>query len=305
MFPLPQDIETTVFADMPSHLRMKGRMSGWAAGRHETRLEAFLEGPSFDRAGNLYVTDIPFGRIFKITPQGEWTVFAEYDGWPNGLKIHKDGRFFIADHKNGIVVLDPETRNVTPLLENVRREGFKGLNDLVFASNGDLYFTDQGQTGLEDPSGRVYCLKADGRVDCLISNVPSPNGLVLSRDERTLYLAVTRSKQIWQLPLQEEGRPSKVGVFINMMGGVGGPDGMALDEAGGFAVAHPSIGSVWLFDRQGVATHRVHSCAGQSLTNIAYGGRDGKTLFITDSSTSKILKAEMPNPGRPMYSHQG
>lgn len=54
---------------------------------------------SFDRAGNLYVTDIPFGRVFRISPAGEWTLVTEYDGWPNGLKIHKDGRIFITDYK--------------------------------------------------------------------------------------------------------------------------------------------------------------------------------------------------------------
>ena len=303
MFPVPQDISTTIFADMPAHLRLKGRKSGWTAGRHQTSLEAFLEGPSFDRDGNLYVTDIPFGRIFRISPVGEWEVATEYGGWPNGLKIHKDGRIFIADHKLGLVQLDPKNGKIEIILDKARREGFKGLNDLVFASSGDLYFTDQGQTGLEDPTGRVYCLRATGRLDCLISNVPSPNGLVLSRDERTLYVAVTRGKQIWQLPLQEDGPPSKVGVYIHLMGGVGGPDGLALDQNGSLAIAHPSLGSVWLFDHQGIPTHRIRSCAGLSLTNIAYGGADNRSLFITDSSTSKILRAEMPAPGQKMYSH--
>src|SRR6202011_366890 len=126
---------------------------------------------------------------------------TEYDGWPNGLEIHRDGRIFIADHRRVIMQLDPATGTGTPVLGEVRREGFKGTNDLIFAANGDLYFTDQGQTGLQDPSGRVYRLRADGQVDCLLQNVPSPNGLVLSPDEKTLFVAVTRANQIWRLPL--------------------------------------------------------------------------------------------------------
>lgn len=303
MFPVPADIATEVFADMPAALRARGRRSAWTEGRHQTDLDGFLEGPAFDRAGNLYVVDIPYGRVLRITPDARWSVVVEYDGWPNGLKIHRDGRIFIADHKNGLMVLDPQSGRIETLLRGAYREGFKGLNDLTFAANGDLYFTDQGQTGLEDPSGRVYRVTAGGRVDCLMHNIPSPNGLVLSRDERTLFVAVTRAKQVWQLPLQEDGPPRKVGVYINVVGGLGGPDGLAIDAEGGLAVAHPSMGSVWLFDKMAVPTHRIRTCAGQSLTNIAYGGADGRSLFITESSTCKILRARVPVPGHTMFAH--
>ena len=68
-----------------------------------------------------------------------------------------------------------------------------------------------------------------GEVDCLIDNVPSPNGLVLSRDEKTLFVAVTRANQIWRLPLHPDGTTSKVGVFITLSGGLAGPDGLALE----------------------------------------------------------------------------
>ena len=103
---------------------------------------------------------------------------TEYDGWPNGLKIHKDGRIFITCYKRGIMLLDPSTGAVTPLLI-LRLEGFRGVNDLTFGVNGDLYFTDQGQTGLQDATGRVYCLRPSGELTCLIDTVPSPNGIVI------------------------------------------------------------------------------------------------------------------------------
>jgi gluconolactonase len=185
----------------------------------------------------------------------------------------------------------------------VRREGFKGTNDLVFASNGDLYFTDQGQTGLQDASGRVFRLRHDGEVDCLMDNIPSPNGLVLSRDEKTLLVAVTRANQIWRLPLHPDGTTSKVGAFITLSGGLAGPDGLALDDAGGLAVAHCGLGAVWLFDRLGEPQHRIASCEGLSTTNVAFGGADGRSLFITESDTGTVLQAQVPVPGRPMYSH--
>jgi gluconolactonase len=299
----PEDVATEVFARLPENLRIKNRRSGWAFGKGHDFLHSFLEGPSFDRAGNLYVVDIPYGRILRVSPSGEWSVVSEYDGWPNGLKIHRDGTIFIADHRRGILRLDPATGAVTPVLEHVRREGFKGTNDLVFASNGDLYFTDQGQTGLQDASGRVFRLRTDGQVDCLLQNVPSPNGLVLSVDEKLLFVAVTRANQIWRLPLHPDGTTSKVAAFITLSGGLAGPDGLAIDESGGLAVAHCGLGSVWLFDRLGEPLYRIRSREGLSTTNLAFGGTDGKTLYITESDSGTILTARLKVAGRTMYSH--
>lgn len=297
-----QRIETRVFSRLPDALRVKGRRSAWAFGKGNDHLHSFLEGPAFDRAGNLYLVDIPYGRILRVSPSGEWHVVTEYDGWPNGLAIHKDGRIFIADHLRGVLQLDPANGKVTPVLETVRREGFKGTNDLTFASNGDLYFTDQGQTGLEDPSGRVYRLRPDGQIDRLIDTVPSPNGLVLSRDEKALLVAVTRANQIWKLPLHADGTTSKVGAFISLSGG-GGPDGVALDDTGGIAIAHVGLGAVWLYDRLGEPVARIVSCESLAVTNLAFGGAENKTLFITESDSGTILQAEVPVAGRLLFSH--
>jgi gluconolactonase len=298
----PQEIRTEVFARLPENLRLKGRKSAWGFGRGD-ELHSFIEGPSFDRGGNLFVTDIPFGRVFRITPDGDWTIVAEYDGWPNGLKIHRDGRAFIADHQRGILQLDLATGRIEPILPNVRREGFKGTNDLVFAGNGDLYFTDQGQTGLQDPTGRVYRLRTDGHIDCLVANVPSPNGIVMSPDEKTLFVAVTRANQVWRLPLHGDGTTSKVSAFISLSGGLTGPDGIAMTESGGLAVAHCGLGTVWIFDELGQPLYRVRSCAGLSTTNLAFGGPGMRSLYITESETGTILRAELPLRGRAMYSH--
>jgi len=289
---------------MPENLRMKGRRSGWAFGKGNDNLHSFLEGPSFDREGNLYVVDIPYGRIFRVSPEAEWQLVAEYDGWPNGLKIHRDGRIFIADHLRGLMQLDPDTGAVIPILETVRREGFRGLNDLIFASNGDLYFTDQGQTGLQDASGRVFRMRADGHIDCLISNVPSPNGLVLTSDEKTLLVAATRANQIWRLPLHADGTTSKVMAFITLSGGLTGPDGLALDSEGGLAIAHCGLGTVWLIDRLGEPQWRIRSCAGLATTNLAYGGPDMRWLYITESDSGTILRARVPVAGHALYSHR-
>jgi len=299
----PDSLTAETFAELPARFRRK-RASPWSeANRGGRALDSFLEGPAFDRDGNLYVVDIPFGRVFRIAPEGTFAQVAEYDGEPNGLKIHRDGRIFITDYKNGIVLLDGANGTVTPVLERRWGERFKGVNDLFFAANGDLYFTDQGQTGLQDPTGRVYRLTPDDRLDLLLGTVPSPNGLVMNRDETALLVAATRANAIWRLPLMPDGTVSKVGLFIQLSGGLGGPDGLALDEVGNLAVAHAGLGTVWLFDPLGEKLLRIRSPRGLLTTNLAYGGPERRTLYITESETGSVLRVRLPIGGKPMFSH--
>ncbi|MFN7086961.1 MAG: SMP-30/gluconolactonase/LRE family protein [Burkholderiales bacterium] len=303
LFAPPRTITAEVFAALPRKFRnRKPSAERAASGRSMPAHGCFLEGPSFDRKGNLYVTDIPFGRVFRISPRAEWELVVEYDGEPNGLKIHKDGRIFITDYKNGLMLLDAKRGAVTPLVTRYNGERFKGLNDLHFADNGDLYFTDQGQTGLQDPTGRVYRLTAAGRLELLIDCVPSPNGLVLNNRQNILYLAVTRANAVWRLPLLPDGTVSRTGVFIQLSGGRG-PDGLAIDENDGLAVAHPDMGAVWVFNHRGEPLYRVNSPRSEVVTNVAYGGPDRKTLHIVDSEGGFIHTARLTTAGRKMYSH--
>lgn len=297
LFAPPATIRAEIFSRMPDELRRPKRTSWGDYNKAGQPVDCFLEGPSFDADGQLVVTDIPHGRIFKVSTSGTWSQVAEYDGWPNGLKFHADGRAFITDYKRGIMTLDMASGKVSPLIETIRSESFKGVNDLHFASNGDLYFTDQGQTGLHDPTGRVYRYTATGQLTCLVNTIPSPNGLVLDLHERVLYVAVTRGNAVWRVPLMIDGGVSKVGLAIQLSGGLGGPDGMALDAEGGLVVAHIGLG-VWRFDHLGRPTHFIEPPVGHFVTNIAF---KGKQLFMTESETGHILVADMPYVGKPMF----
>lgn len=303
LFVPPPVIETEVFARLPDTLRTATVDNPWVTGQPlGAPVGSFLEGPSFDRDGHLWCVDIQNGRILRVDPAGNFHVVAEYDGWPNGLKIHRDGRIFVTDYQHGIMLVDPATGRVSPVLVRQAVEPFKGVNDLFFAANGDLYFTDQGLTGLHDPTGRLFRLSPAGRLDCLLDNIPSPNGLVMNRDETALYLAVTRGNCIWRVPFLRSGEVAKVGVFVQLSGG-GGPDGLALDEAGGLVVAHVALGTVWILDAHGEPAYRVKSCAGTMTTNVAFGGPDGRTLYVTESASGCILRARVPTPGKRMYAH--
>jgi gluconolactonase len=287
------------FTSLPRRFRRRRRTAWSDPNRQGGALDSFLEGPSFDRKGNLWCVDIPFGRIFRVDPRGDWELAAQYDGWPNGLKIHRDGRIFIADYRKGLLALDPQSGRLEEVLGTAFSESFKGLNDLHFADNGDLYFTDQGQSGIADPSGRVWRLRANGELQRLVANAPSPNGITLNRKNTRIYVAVTRAQQVWRLPLMAGGTPSKTGVAIQLSGGHAGPDGIETDDEDGLVVCHLGVG-VWRFDANCLPTHLAHAGrAHRLMTNIAFRGR---TLYITDSASGEIVRAEMPVAGKKMFS---
>jgi len=297
----PEVRETTVFTRMPDRYRRTGVRSLWAdANRGGLPVDSFLEGPVFDANGNLYVTDIPFGRIFRINTQGEWEQVAEWAGEPNGMKFLNDRELLITDYRNGLLACDIASGAIRPYLERRNSERFKGVNDLTFDSCGNLYFTDQGQTGLHDPTGRLYRLQPDGRLDMLLGNVPSPNGVVLSPDERVLYLGVTRGNQVWRVPLLDDGSVSKVSAFFTSHG-PSGPDGLAMDESGRLIVANPGLGVAWVLNHKAEPEVVLRSCAGASLTNIAFGGPDRKTLYCTESTSGSVLIATLDRAGLPVH----
>ena len=306
LYPPPESRPLECWTSMPAEFRHPDQFPAWAtANKLGQPADSFLEGPSFDLAGNLWVTDIPYGRLFRISPAGQWALMHEYDGWPNGLKFHRDGRALITDCKRGLLAFDPQTSQITPVLADRATESFKGVNDLFIDRQGLIWFTDQGQTGLHDPSGRVYRYnETTGELHCLINTCPSPNGLVMSGDEKSLFVAMTRGNAVWRLPILPNGNITKAGIFAPLAGGVGGGDGMAMDEEDNLYVCDVGNGSVWVFSKWGEPLVRFRSPGtGRATTNIAFGGPDRMTMYITESDSGNILCGQALAPGRAMFSH--
>ena len=177
--------------------------------------------------------------------------------------------------------LDARAGKMLPVLTARNSESFKGCNDLHIASSGDIYFTDQGQTGLHDPTGRVYRLRPSGQLDCLIDTGISPNGLVLDPSERVLFVAMTRDNAVWRAPFMKDGGVSKVGRFCSMFG-PSGPDGMTMDGKGRLFVL--SLGHVFVFAPNGEMIARIKSCAGPAapMSRSAERSGTGFTLRVGD-----------------------
>lgn len=297
----PQVRNTEIHTAMPERFRRHGVRSVWAdANRGGRPVDSFLEGPVVDSSGNLYVTDIPFGRIFRISPALEWELIAEYEGEPNGMKLLDAKTLIVTDYRNGLMQVDIASGKVSPFLERRNTERFKGVNDLVFDGRGNLYFTDQGQTGMHDPSGRVYRLAPDGKLDLLLANATSPNGIVLSPDQHFLFVAMTRGNCVWRMPLLPDGSVAKAGQFFTSYG-PSGPDGLAMDQSGRLIVCNPGLGWAWVLNERAEPVEVLRSAAGASLTNVAFGGADGKTAYFTESVTGTVLRAPMSAAGCPVH----
>jgi gluconolactonase len=188
--------------------------------------------------------------------------------------------------------LDAKAGRMQPVLTTRNSESFKGCNDLHIASTGEVYFTDQGQTGLHDPTGRVFRLSPNGRLDCLLDTGISPNGLVLDPTETVLFVAMTRDNAVWRLPFMKDGSVSKAGRFCSTFG-ASGPDGLTMDKAGRLFVAHASLGHVFVFAPNGELIARIKSCAGATCTNVTIGGANRDRLYVTESSTGTVLVADI------------
>lgn len=274
-----RELQAVEWSALPASWRLDGRVTEWADANVGAPVGSFLEGPDFAPDGSLWCVDIPHGRIFSVSPQGEWRLACRYDAWPNGLKVQGDGSLIVADHRHGLIEIDPRTGRRRELLARRHSQGFIGLNDLHLAADGAVWFSDQGQSGLHDPSGRVYRWSRSGAPDCVLDRLPSPNGLRLSADGRTLWVAVTRDNAVWRAPLVgAAAQPSKVGRFASFYGPVG-PDGLHLDAAGRLWVCLPGADTVWVLDMRGELRLRVRFPAGALPTNVALDERRGRACF--------------------------
>ncbi len=295
-----QTIHPEVFARLPDGLR---NLTNPVVRNGHAR-DSFLEGPSFDRNGTLYCVDIPGGHVLAVDPAGRFSLVADYDGFPNGLKIHRDGRIFIADRKRGLIVLDPASGKVMTFLDSAFSEPFRGLNDMIFADDGTLYITDQGQSDLINPDGRLFRMRPDGALRMLFNTLPSPNGVALSPDGASLYLAVTRANAVWRVSLTESGwdEVGRASLYIQLSGGIG-PDGLAVSADDHLLIAHVGSGSVLVVDPMGVPAYRIPTPEGRLVTNMAFAP-DSNLLYFIESETGTILRAELPFSGLQLFSHR-
>jgi gluconolactonase len=285
---------TTLYALIPPSPQAAETSAPWFALQQRPARPSFIEGLTPGPAGTLYLVDVPWGRVLEHRENGETRTILQYDGQPNGLALRPAGGVLLADFEHGLLQADELSpgAEIRPLLTRYGMSRFKGLNDVLVARTGDVYFSDQGGTGLHDPSGRIFCLRPDGELRLLLDGLPSPNALALDEANRVLYVAVTRDNAVWKVPLRSDGTTAKVGRYIQLSGGAG-PDGLALTARGWLLVTHLGLGVVWLFDGKGRPVLAYECPTGDDPTSVTVAS-DDRHVLIAEASSGSVLVATLP-----------
>jgi gluconolactonase len=246
----------------------------------------FTEGPAPDRDGNLYFSDIYANRIVKLDPRGGVSTFLEDSKACNGLMVDH-GRLLAAQKDEGrVIAIDLKTKAVTAVAEKFEGSRFIGPNDLVVDKTGGVYFSDP-RFPSSDPGGQakqgVYYAGADGKVARLIDDLPRPNGVLLSPDEKTLYVLPSGLTDVMAYPVLAPGRigPGRSLCQLEQAKGAAprGGDGLAVAEDGTLYIAQPDLEALVVVSPRGEALGKI-PLPGRP-TNAEFGGKDMKTLFIT------------------------
>ena len=293
-----------------------GRVLGLGAICEDCKVEKFstcggmLEAPVFDRTGTLWVAGILKSQILRITPDGQCSVGVQLPPdikWPAGLRFGMDGTLYGVAMGYGLFSVDMGSKKVTPLANAVLVNGlpdgaFHGLDDLYIDSTGGIYMTDAGGSSVFRPNGQVLYRDAKGNTRRVIEGgLAFPNGIVLSPDEKMLYITEHASARILAVPVVAPGvvNPAFGYVFANLTGGHG-PDSMTADSAGNLYVAHYGSGEVLVFSPHGdfFGAIRLPEGAGQNTTNLAF---QKGYLYITEAEKGEIWRVKTKIPGIKLY----
>lgn len=286
------------------------------------------EGPVAMPDGSLLVAEVLGRRLSRIAPDGTRTTVADLGGGPNGAAVGPDGRVYVCDNggfdqvplpggglmpteapadtpPGSIQVVDPMTGAFETLYSHGEATPFWGPNDLVFDEAGGFWFTDFGRDrGPVRMRGGLYYAKADGsEIRRAAAPLDGPNGVGLSPDGKTLYVALTYEAHLISYRLSAPGvidtdaSPMPDGHSIVGRAGPGQYlDSLAVDSAGRICCASPGGGAVLVFPPEGGAPDQIET--GDFLTtNICFGGPERKTAFVTLGSSGKVVRLDWDVPG--------
>jgi gluconolactonase len=295
--------------------------------RIATGFNKWTEGPVWTRDGSLLFAEIPSNNIILLVPGQAPRVFMHPSGYEgsapfkgpepgsNGMTLDEDGRVTVAGHARRTIwrleSLNSQAQ-VTILADSYQGKKLNSPNDLVYKSDGSLYFTDPpyGLPSQSDNDSEKE-LKIDGvyripaarqqkpgappdraKLQLVISDLGRPNGLAFSPDEQFLYIAESGRKVWMRYPVRADGSLGDGTLFFDPSSdkAPGGPDGIRVDRKGNLYGSGP--GGVWIISSE--AKHLGTIKVPEMVSNVAWGDEDGKTLYITASTSVYRIKLNIP-----------
>jgi len=237
---------------------------------------AFTEGPAADPNGDIYFSDIPNNRIHKWAVEaGKLSTFREDSGGSNGLYFDKNGNLLACEGGGRRLVSICPKCMVTVLADTYEGKKFNSLNDLWIDPKGGIYFTDPrygNRDGMEQDGEHVYYLSPDRKKTIrVISDMVRPNGLIGTRDGKTLYVADHGGKKTFVYTVNKDGTLSNKKLFAPE-----GSDGMTIDSQGNIYL---TTNAVAVYNKEGRKIETIEVPEGPA--NVTFGGKDKQTLFIT------------------------
>jgi gluconolactonase len=292
----------------------------------------FPEGPVAMPDGSVILVEIQHGRLTRVKPDGTKEVVAECGGGPNGAALGPDGRMYVCNNggfvwtKDGpflrsgevrpesyiggsIQAVDLKTGAIETLYTECDGETLKGPNDIVFDARGGFYFTDLGRRrGRQIDRGAIYYAQPDGSsISELVFPIDTPNGIGLSADEKTLYVAETSGARIWAFDVLAPGKlgrgPHRLhpGRLHYSFTGYERLDSLALDSEGNVVVATLGTGCVTAISPEGRVRVVVPVPEFDIMvTNVCFGGPDLRKAYVTSSGLGILYETDWHCPGQPL-----
>ena len=260
----------------------------------------FTEGPVWSLEGHLLYSDIPANTIFKWVEGGPSEPFITPSGNSNGLVFDAMGRLLAAEHGNRRIsrrVLGQDAQTVVDTFEGLK---LNSPNDLILRSDGTIYFTDPPygiqQNQKELAFNGVFRIDPGGALSLIADDFDRPNGIALSPDETTLYVADTAQEHVRSFVVAPDGQASGGAVFIDLTSDLtGDPDGMAVDVFGDLFVT--GGGGVRVVTPQGALLGTI--MVPEGATNCTFGDPDGMSLFITAQAKVYRIRLKVKGLGLP------
>jgi gluconolactonase len=252
-----------------------------------------IEGPAFDKEGNLYVVNFgKDGTIGLVKPDGQASLFINLPegSTANSIKFDSKGDMYLADFTgHNVLKVDMKTRQVSIYVHD---DAFNQPNDIIVNRKDQFFASDPNW---KSGTGKLWRIDAAGKAVLLTDEMGTTNGIALSPDEKTLYVNESVQRKIWVFDVDDVGDISNKRLFAEFADF--GFDGMACDNQGNLYVTRHGKGTIAILSPEGKLLHEV-KLKGKACSNLVFGGKNGKTVYVTMQDRKGIEKFQAKNPGK-------